>query len=115
MRVSQPIWSTAIPKTTGKNIIGSSMLSTTPFTTLHESESLHRAVKSTALIFLVECLRAIVKSDMMVLKTYAPPEQDAYFQRSFEVSLEIAHEAGLKILAFDPKSLAIMTAAAPSR
>ena len=52
-----------------------------------------------------DCLRAIVQSGMHTLKTYAPPEQDAYFQRSFEVSLEMAHEAGLKILAFDPASL----------
>lgn len=52
-----------------------------------------------------DCLRAIVQSGITTLKTYAPPDEDAYYKRSFEVSLEIAHEAGLKVFVFDPASL----------
>ncbi|MEP1963226.1 deoxycytidylate deaminase [Tateyamaria sp.] len=52
-----------------------------------------------------DCLRAIVQSGIKILKTYAPPDQDAHYKRSFEVSLEIAHEAGLKVFVFEPRSL----------
>lgn len=52
-----------------------------------------------------DCLRAIVQSGLSTLNTYAPPERDSYFQRSFEVSLEIAQEAGLSIRVFDPSNI----------
>lgn len=48
-----------------------------------------------------ECLRGIVQSGLSKLKTYAPPEGDPYYRRSFEVSLDIAWEAGLEIWVYD--------------
>lgn len=48
-----------------------------------------------------DCLRALVQSGVGTLKTFAPPADDAYYQRSFEVSLEIAGEAGLAILVYE--------------
>ena len=49
-----------------------------------------------------DCLRALVQSGIVTLKTFKPPADDVHFQRSFEVSLEIAAEAGLSILVYDP-------------
>lgn len=48
-----------------------------------------------------DCLRAIIQSGIIVLNTYVPPENDSFFKRSFEVSLEMAQEAGLKIRVFE--------------
>ena len=53
-----------------------------------------------------DCLRAIVQSGMVALNTYEPPSEDLYFVRSFEVSLEMAREAGLEIRVFEPASIA---------
>lgn len=43
------------------------------------------------------CMRAIVQSGIKALKTVQPDLNDAKFGRSFEVSLEMAKEAGLDI------------------
>jgi dCMP deaminase len=49
-----------------------------------------------------DCLRGIVQSGIIRLKTYLPPMEDKQFKRSFEVALEMAAEAGLEIEIFDP-------------
>ena len=52
-----------------------------------------------------DCLRALIQSGIFTLNTFAPPRGDEYFQRSFEVSLEMASEAGLQIMFFDEKQV----------
>lgn len=48
-----------------------------------------------------DCLRALIQCGVAELNTFSPPEGDEYFQRSFEVSLEMASESGLQIKLFD--------------
>jgi hypothetical protein len=47
----------------------------------------------------------LIQSGVVALNTFAPPEGDKYFQRSFEVSLEMSAEAGLEVVFFDKEAL----------
>ena len=48
-----------------------------------------------------DCLRGIIQSGIVSLKTSLPPKDDEYFARSFEVALEMATEANLEIQVFE--------------
>ena len=44
-----------------------------------------------------ECLRAIIQSGIMHLKTYIAPESDPSYQRSFQVAQEMLAETKIEV------------------
>ena len=48
-----------------------------------------------------DCARAIIQSGIAHLKTYSPPQADAAFARSFEVSSEMLAEADILVSLFN--------------
>lgn len=49
-----------------------------------------------------DCVRALIQCGIVELNTYAPPEADAAFERSFEVAKEMLNEANVRVRLFSP-------------
>ena len=49
-----------------------------------------------------DCTRAIIQSGIVRLSSYAAPEQDETFTRSYQVAREMLAEAGVEVRIFAP-------------